>query len=250
MFLESLLETSTQAKNRRGWATLGSFLIQVAAIGALILAPMLYTDALPSVAALVRDINTVSVPSAPAAEEQRPEPRAPQAKPEHPLTEFKDGVLQQPPSIPKNPYIPTEPEAAFPSGNNAGPCVGCVPGSTGPSGTQSAVLKNMLDQLPVAKPDAPRAPVPVSHVDEGMLIRRVQPVYPQTAIITHTQGAVTLRAIIGRDGVIRQLQVERGSPLLINAAVEAVRQWRYRPFSLNGQAVEVETEITVVFTLK
>ena len=84
---------------------------------------------------------------------------------------------------------------------------------------------------------------------EGNLIHRVQPEYPQLARQARIQGPVILRAIINRDGRIENLQVLSGHPMLVQAAIDAVRQWRYRPYLLNDQAVEVETQITVNFTL-
>jgi protein TonB len=84
---------------------------------------------------------------------------------------------------------------------------------------------------------------------EGNLIHRVQPEYPQLARQARIQGTVVLRAIISRDGKIENLQVLSGHPLLAPAAIEAVRQWRYRPYLLNDQPVEVETRVTVNFTL-
>ena len=84
---------------------------------------------------------------------------------------------------------------------------------------------------------------------EGNLIYRVQPEYPQLARQARIQGTVVLRAIISREGRIENLQALSGHPLLVPAAMEAVRLWRYRPYSLNDQPVEVETQITVNFTL-
>ncbi len=249
MFLESLLEASTQAKNRRGWATLISFLIETAAIGVLILVPMLYTDALPRLAYLSDSFTTLQPPPGLPSEPQPP-PDPGQGTTQNPEP-INDGVVRVPTSIPVHPYVPTEPEPPMPSNNSTGPCIGCVPGGTGPQGGGNQVIGRMLSQLPDPKaPAAPSAPVPVpSEIIEGMLIRRVQPVYPQLAIVTRTQGTVMVRAIIGRDGVIRQLQVANGHPLLVPAAVDAIRQWRYRPYYLNKQAVEVETTITVNFVL-
>ena len=86
-------------------------------------------------------------------------------------------------------------------------------------------------------------------MDEGLLIRKVTPIYPEIAKLSHQQGTVSLHAIIGRDGTIQQLQAVSGPPLLIKAAIDAVQQWRYRPYMLNGQAVEVDTQITVKFIL-
>ena len=84
---------------------------------------------------------------------------------------------------------------------------------------------------------------------EGNLIYRVQPEYPALARQVRVQGLVVLRAIISRDGAIENLQALSGHPLLIPAALNAVRQWRYRPYVLNGEPVEVETEVKVNFIL-
>lgn len=84
---------------------------------------------------------------------------------------------------------------------------------------------------------------------EGNLIHRIQPKYPSLARQARIQGQVSLRAIISHDGRIENLQVVNGHPLLVQAAIDAVRQWRYRPYMLNGEPVEVETQITVNFTL-
>ena len=89
----------------------------------------------------------------------------------------------------------------------------------------------------------------VSHLSEANLLKRVQPVYPPLARQARVQGTVELRAIISTTGTIENLIVVRGHPLLAAAAIEAVRQWRYRPYLLNNQPVEVETEITVNFLL-
>jgi len=84
---------------------------------------------------------------------------------------------------------------------------------------------------------------------EGNLIHRVQPEYPPLARQARVQGTVVLRAVISREGKIENLQVLNGHPLLVQAAMDAVRQWRYRPYYLNNEPVEVETQVTVNFTL-
>jgi periplasmic protein TonB len=88
---------------------------------------------------------------------------------------------------------------------------------------------------------------PISVLSEAQLLTKVEPAYPHIAIVTGTQGEVRLHAIIAKDGSIESLSVISGHPILVGAAVAAVRQWRYRPYYLNGQAVEVETFITVNF---
>jgi protein TonB len=84
---------------------------------------------------------------------------------------------------------------------------------------------------------------------EGNLIYRVQPSYPPLARSARIQGTVLLRAIISRTGTIENLQTISGHPMLVGAAIDAVRQWRYRPYILNGDPVEVETQVTVKFLL-
>jgi periplasmic protein TonB len=84
---------------------------------------------------------------------------------------------------------------------------------------------------------------------EGNLIYKPQPVYPPMARAARIQGAVVLRAIISKNGTIENLEALSGHPLLLPAAIEAVKQWRYRPYVLNGEPVEVETRVTVNFIL-
>jgi len=84
---------------------------------------------------------------------------------------------------------------------------------------------------------------------EGNLIHSVQPQYPPLAIQARIQGAVVLRAVISREGTIENLQLISGHPILVRAAMDAVRRWRYHPYSLNREPVEVETLVTVNFVL-
>jgi protein TonB len=86
-------------------------------------------------------------------------------------------------------------------------------------------------------------------VEQALLVYRVEPRYPALARQMHLEGTVRLHAVIGIDGAVRELEVESGHPLLARAARDAVLQWRYRPTRLNGEPVEVETTITVIFEL-
>lgn len=88
-----------------------------------------------------------------------------------------------------------------------------------------------------------------SRVVAGMLVKKVNPVYPKEARKKHVQGIVMLHAFISKQGDITQLEVVSGDPLLASAALDATRQWKYRPYVFQGQPVEVETEIQVNFTL-
>ena len=99
--------------------------------------------------------------------------------------------------------------------------------------------------------DSPRAPVKMSEgVEEAQLISRVEPRYPPLAMQIHLEGTVRLHAIISREGSISSLEVVSGHPLLVQAALDAVRQWRYHPTMLDGDPVDVETTITVTFQLR
>ena len=126
---------------------------------------------------------------------------------------------------------------------NAGPnCSWCVDidgRETGPRPPQPPVETSTRPQI-----------MHVTTIDPAMLIRRVEPLYPALAKQTRREGRVELRAIIGTDGTIQSLQVVSGDPLFLMSAREAVEQWRYRPTYLNGQAVEIDTFITVVYTMQ
>ena len=86
-------------------------------------------------------------------------------------------------------------------------------------------------------------------VQGAKLIRQVQPVYPPIAKAARIQGTVVLHAIIAQDGTVQELKYVSGPPLLVQSAMDAVRQWRYQPTLLNGQPVRVDTVITVIYTL-
>ena len=99
------------------------------------------------------------------------------------------------------------------------------------------------------RPQTPHRLV-MTHLESAMLIHRVEPVYPALARQTRREGQVELRAIIATDGTIQSLQVVNGDALFLRSAADAVSQWRYRPTVLNGQPVEIETYITVIYTLQ
>ena len=120
------------------------------------------------------------------------------------------------------------------------------------TGEGSKVLSSIVNPPPtvaIAKPSL-SGPLRVSGgVERGFLVHEVKPNYPPLARQARIQGTVLLQAVIGRDGSIENLRVVSGHPMLAPAAIEAVRQWRYRPYTLNGTPVQVQTEITVNFVL-
>ncbi|HZQ17315.1 MAG TPA: energy transducer TonB [Terriglobales bacterium] len=114
-------------------------------------------------------------------------------------------------------------------------------------GLPSSILNGYPPTVPVVATQ-PRN-VRTSVMMEGNLIHKVEPQYPAVAQQLHIEGSVIIQAWISREGFIERAQVVSGHPLLVHAALEAVRQWRYRPYYLNHEPVEVETEITVNFVI-
>jgi TonB family protein len=84
-------------------------------------------------------------------------------------------------------------------------------------------------------------------VSQGLLIKRVNPIYPKMALSTHLEGAVLIDATINKDGNVTNTKVVSGTPVLAQAALDAVRQWRYKPYYLDGTPVDIQTQITVNF---
>jgi len=123
------------------------------------------------------------------------------------------------------------------SGPECGWCINIDGNSSGPRPPQTVVETASKPQLIHTT------------INPAMLVRRVEPVYPELARQTHREGRVELRAIIGTDGSIQSLQVVSGDPLFLQSAVDAVQQWRYKPTILNGQPVAIDTYITVIYTM-
>jgi protein TonB len=121
-------------------------------------------------------------------------------------------------------------------------CTGCVNIGIDARGPVPPQQQNEIQKKPQV--------LHVTTIDPAMLIRRVEPVYPALAKQTHREGRVELHAIIGADGTIQSLQVVSGDPLFLISAREAVQQWKYKPTYLNGQPVEIDTFITVVYTMQ
>jgi len=141
-------------------------------------------------------------------------------------------------------------EEAPPPVMSASGVVGGVPGGV-PGGQMGGVIGGIISSTPMAVPKvATPQRVRVSQgVSQGLLIRKVQPTYPPLARQARIQGQVMLQALISKDGSIENLRLISGHPMLAPAALEAVKQWKYKPYMLNGEPVEVETTVQVNFTL-
>jgi len=163
-------------------------------------------------------------------------------------TDIINGQLRTPTKIPEKVQMIKEEEAPPPVMSASG-VVGGVPGGV-PGGQMGGVLGGILGNAPVVPKVATPQRVRVSQgVTQGLLIRKIQPTYPPLARQARIQGSVLLQAEISKEGTIENLRLISGHPMLAPAAIEAVKQWRYKPYILNGEPVEVETQITVNFTL-
>ncbi len=244
MFEDSLLESGGRMRTRRGWTTVLSFVLQVLLIGVMILIPLIYTEALPKQQLLT----FITAPPPPP-----PPPPPPAAVPIKAVkvvqTDVINGQLRTPTKIPQKVAMIKEEEAPPPVSSMGG-VVGGVPGGV-PGGQMGGVIGGIISSTPVAVPKVatPQRVRVSSGVTQGNLINKVQPVYPPIAKNARIQGSVVLQAVISKTGVVENLRAVSGHPMLIPAAVEAVKQWRYKPYYLNGEPVEVETTVTVNFTL-
>jgi periplasmic protein TonB len=217
----------------RRWTALASFLLQAALAAATLAYPLLHPGSLPQVV------------------HPRLLPLSAEATASEPQTNLHRGTN----SAPILPIMVSAHEIRHRPASSDGQAAGPAPstdfnrliGGNG-EGLPGLIFTEQLQPLPTlsVRPEAVRR----SLIIEGNLIHKVEPQYPTLAKQLHIEGTVMLTALISREGTIERLEVERGPALLAKAALEAVRQWRYRPFFLNHQPIEVETEITVNFVLQ
>jgi protein TonB len=209
----------------------------------MILIPLIFTEALPK-----QQLMTFLVAPPPP-----PPPPPPAAAPvkivKQIQTDIVNGQLRTPTKIPEKVQMIKEEEAPPPAMASTG-VVGGVPGGV-PGGSMGGVMGSILSSTPVAVPKvATPQRVRVSQgVSAGLLVRKVNPNYPPLARQARIQGQVLLQAEISKDGSIQNLRLISGHPMLAPAAIEAVKQWKYKPYLLNGEPVEVETQVQVNFTL-
>jgi periplasmic protein TonB len=233
MFEDSLVESSGRLTPRHPWTTVFSFAVQIAICGSVLLLSLIYTESLPT----QRWINILQAPPPPAS--------AP--TPLRELTSTLKGnatqnVIVVPREIPKSIFILHEE-----TGHIDKPL-----GIAG--GVPDGNLYGITTMLRSAEPVAPKLTTPSkvrvsSGVAQGLLIRQVNPQYPQMARLARIEGRVILQATIGKDGTVQNLHLISGHPMLVQAAIDAVKQWLYKPYYLNGEPVEVDTTINVNFTL-
>ncbi len=239
MFSDSLLESGSPEKQRRTCSTTASFTFQCVLIGMLVIMPLMFTEALPKAQLLTFLVAPPPPPPPPAAQVLTKIIRQTDV--------LNTRQLRTPTRIPQRVEMIKEEEAPPPM---AAGVVGGVPGGI-PGGQLNGVIGGIISSssnAPLVAPIPKRIRVSQG-VIQGQCIRRVEPKYPKLALGARVQGVVQLKAIISKNGDITELEVVSGHPILVPAAMEAVKQWRYRPYLLNGEPVEVETNITVTFNI-
>jgi protein TonB len=246
MLENSLIESQTRKKTRKPLTVVVSLIAHIVTIILLVLIPLLHTQALT--------IPPIHMSMwAPGIEQPRPmEVFAAQRRAAKYTEPAAPGPLTEPISIPARTAYVDEP---------ASPAAGFAP----PLATSNAGMRDFLNRQteaapPLLPPTPPPQPPPppfvkvslfrVSHMEPADLVYRVNPVYPILARQAGVQGVVVLEAVISKEGAIESLRVVSGHPLLAQSAIDAVKQWRYRPLKLNLEPVEVVTTVTVTFALR
>ncbi len=243
---DELVDSGPQTKRtKKWWTVIVSAVFQGMLLGILILIPLIYTEALPKAM-----LTTFLVAPAPPPPPPPPAPAAPTIV-HHVARIIQQGKMMAPSVIPKKVNIIKEEE--LPPDVSAVGVVGGVPGGM-PGGQAGGVLGGIIGGIGGGAPPPPPKAAPQrvrvgGNVQQAKMVRMIQPTYPAIAKQAHIQGTVILHAIIAKDGTVQELQLMGGPPLLVKAAMDAVRQWRYQPTLLNGDPVEVDTTISVIFSL-
>lgn len=240
MFDDMLESSAVRKKTHKSWAVILSGIVQTVILGILILIPLIYTQALPK--AMLSTLLIAPPPPPPPP----PPPQQTQVVKIKPVARLiESGKLMQPKAIPKEVAVFKEaelpPDVITPS--QTGGVFGGLPGQGIMVGSAAIAAP------PPPKPAGPSRIKQGGNVTAASLLQEIKPIYPPLARQARIQGNVVLHAIIDKDGKVAELQVVSGHPLLVQSALDAVRQWRYKPTLLNGDPVEVDTTITVTFTM-
>jgi periplasmic protein TonB len=234
IFHDSLIESGRKSQ-RNPWAAVGSVTLLSLFLLALVVIPLFHTETLPK-----RETLTMLFVPPPAAASAVTTFRAP-----------------TPTYTSKSISIPTAmhmtQETPPPPVGTAGGVVGGVPGGL-VGGVPGGVLTEVMNGTHSVPVLAETSPTPkrvriASRVAEANLIHDVAPTYPPEAGRARIEGTVKLLAVIAKDGTVQDVRVESGLAVLAQAAINAVKQWRYKPYRLNGEPIEVDSQITINFTL-
>jgi protein TonB len=229
-----------EPRPRNPWAAIASLIFLFAVVLALIVIPLLHTDPIPKMATLTM-LYLQPPAAAPANITSYQAPKlASTYSPVRTNISAPDHEVQEAPPAPVG---------------TVGGVVGGVPGGVvgGFSGGVFSGMVNGAPSIPVLAKAPAESPVKrtriAARVAEANLIHDVPPQYPAEAGRSRIEGTVVLMAVIDKDGTVRDVRVESGLPILAQAAIDAVKQWRYKPYVIDGQPVEVDSRITINFTL-
>jgi protein TonB len=235
MFEDALMESGARIRTHRGWFSGVAAICNGSIVCILVLLPLLHPASLPK--------QTLSMLLAAPA---------PPAQPSPPMTWVANVAMHAAPLV--NPFSPPliVPNSILTGDHKPPPVIGT--GIDPLARGNGSLINGLSDSLGTATPPhvrvAPAAmPVISSGVMEGRKLSGAEPWYPAIAVAARIQGTVVLAATISRTGTIENLRVVSGPPMLALAAEEAVRTWRYLPYLLNGEPVEVETTVRVIFNL-
>ena len=249
-FQSSMIETNRMKSGTKGLNLFISLFLNLTVLAVPVLAGLYFTDTIN-----LKQLETTFLIAPPPPPPPPPAPAvaAVKAPPVHRVFE-SSGKLLAPTAIPKN--VAQIKEAPLPDEDALGGVAGGVPGGVA-GGSMGGVIGGVIGgvrtaaEAPIAPKDLkPKAPIRVGgRVREPQLIKRVEPRYPPLALATHLQGVVIIDAVLDENGNVVEMKVVSGHPLLLDAAVNAVRQWKYQPTFLNDQPVPVQLNITVTFRL-
>ena len=246
MLEDSLFESQGRRKARKPLMVAASAIAHMVTIVLLVLIPLIQTQAI-TIPAIDKSLLAPRIEASKSVDVFSVQPRI------RKHTQSDPNILTVPDSIPEKIEYVDEP---------TNPSIGLPPPDTNGLGT---LLRGLINpETEIAAPAVPSPPPPPppptvvkaepirqgGNVQAANLIHRVNPVYPPLARQARVQGVVVLEAVISKEGSIESLRVVAGHPLLNEAALDAVKQWKYRPTMLNGDAVEVITTVTVTFTLE
>jgi protein TonB len=237
MFEDSTFESTGRIKTRSRRWMVAAFTLNGSILVAMVLVPLIYPNALPS-----HFIPTLLVaPAAPQPE--TPPPVHVRAAAPHDFSEFDNGRITAPPTIPPHIKYNDGPEPGFDHN------IAMEIGSNRPGGNGESPF-GPRQPVTIVHPPAPASLRLPSKLVESTIIYKTIPQYPAIAKAARQEGTVTLQAMISKSGTIEHLQVISGPPILQQAALDAVKTWRYRPYLLNDQPIEVETTVSVIFKLE
>ncbi|MFB3903351.1 MAG: energy transducer TonB [Acidobacteriota bacterium] len=251
---ETIIQGQGSDRDGRKKTVIVSFAIHTLVLGILVVIPLVYYQTIPGGWERISDVFAARLPdpvppSPPPAARPASGARVPRTGPV--IVRVKE--LIEPTNVPVPPDTPEldVPISEILRSSSDGPATPIVPSSDSFGGGITRLLSRAGPNTPLPPPPKPpKQPMLISSLDPSRLIHRVDPVYPPLAIKARVQGSVLLQVTVNEMGIVESVEVMSGPTLLVNAAVEAVKQWRYKPTILNGEPMPVKATVTVNFNLR